>query len=90
MRQLKRTGDLRAFGTASEAGGMPDATDDGEASELTPAEIARARRRDRDARAQERAGMNPGLAKQFKQVLDEQQKRADEAGRQLKRSKRSG
>jgi hypothetical protein len=46
--------------------------------ELPPAEAARDRRRDRDADASARAGMRTGLAKQFKQVLDSQRKRADE------------
>jgi hypothetical protein len=47
-------------------------------SELTPAEAARARRRDRDAEAKTREGMRTGLAKQFKQVLDAQTRRAKE------------
>ena len=47
--------------------------------DLTPSEAARGRRRDRAAEAQARAGMNTGLAKQFKQVLDMQVKRAKEA-----------
>ena len=54
---------------------------DEERDEVTPAETARARRRDRRAEASSRAGMNTGLAKQFKQVLDAQVKRADEARR---------
>jgi hypothetical protein len=45
---------------------------------LTPAEAARDRRRDRDAEAESRAGMQTGLAKQFKQVLDAQRRRAEE------------
>ena len=49
--------------------------------DLPPAEAARERRRDRDAEAQTRAGMRTGLAKQFKQVLDVQQRRADEVER---------
>ena len=49
--------------------------------ELPPAEAAREKRRDRDAEAQARAGMRTGLAKQFKQVLDEQRRRADEVER---------
>src|SRR5450830_380719 len=44
--------------------------------EVPPAEAARERRRDRDAEARSRAGMRTGLAKQFKQVLDAQRKRA--------------
>jgi hypothetical protein len=47
--------------------------------DLPPSEAARDRRRDRDADAHARAGMKTGLAKQFKQVLDAQVKRAREA-----------
>ena len=50
---------------------------------LKPSEAARERRRDRDAEARARAGMNTGLAKQFKQVLDSQRRRADEAEREI-------
>ena len=46
--------------------------------QIPPAEAAREKRRDRDAEARSRAGMKTGLAKQFKQVLDTQRKRADE------------
>jgi hypothetical protein len=46
--------------------------------DLSPSEAARERRRDRDAEAHARAGMRTGLAKQFKQVLDTQRKRAEE------------
>lgn len=49
--------------------------------ELPPAEAAREKRRDRDAEAGARAGMRTGLAKQFKQVLDVQRRRADEVER---------
>ena len=52
---------------------------DGYDDDLPPAEAARERRRDRDADARARAGMKTGLAKQFKQVLDTQVKRAEEA-----------
>jgi hypothetical protein len=58
--------------------------DDDRPPELTPAEAARARRRDRDAEAAAREGMRTGLAKQFKQVLDEQARRAAEPGRAAK------
>jgi hypothetical protein len=51
--------------------------------QLKPSEAARDRRRDRDAEARARAGMNTGLAKQFKQVLDTQRHRAEEAERLL-------
>ncbi|HEX7492131.1 MAG TPA: hypothetical protein VF337_10560 [Candidatus Limnocylindrales bacterium] len=52
---------------------------DEDRDDLTPSEAARERRRDRAAEAHARAGMNTGLAKQFKQVLDMQVKRAKEA-----------
>jgi hypothetical protein len=47
--------------------------------ELPPSEAARARRRDHDAAAHERAGMRSGLAKGFKQILDAQVRRARDA-----------
>ena len=56
---------------------------DGYDDNLPPSEAARERRRDRDAEAGARAGMKSGLAKQFKQVLDSQVKRGQEAARQL-------
>jgi hypothetical protein len=49
--------------------------------DLSPAEAARQRRRDRDAEARTRAGMKTGLAKQFKQILDAQVKRAKDVDR---------
>jgi hypothetical protein len=53
---------------------------------LTAAEAARDRRRDRDAEAESRAGMQTGLAKQFKQVLDAQRRRAEaDEGKRRKR-----
>ena len=42
--------------------------------ELDPREAARARRRDRDAAAEQRALMRPGMGKVFKQILDAQAK----------------
>lgn len=54
-----------------------------ESDELKPSEAARDKRRDRDADARARAGMQTGLAKQFKQVLDTQKRRAEEAEREL-------
>jgi hypothetical protein len=38
--------------------------------ELDPREAARTRRRDRDAGAERRALMNPGMGKVFKQITD--------------------
>ena len=52
---------------------------DRDENDIPPAEAARDRRRDRDADAPARAGMRTGLAKQFKQVLDSQHKRAQDA-----------
>ncbi|MFI5259366.1 MAG: hypothetical protein ACHQ01_07145 [Candidatus Limnocylindrales bacterium] len=51
---------------------------DGYDDDLPPAELAREKRRDRDADAAARAGMRTGLAKQFKQVLDSQRKRVED------------
>ena len=59
--------------------GGHDTPPDDEPDDLPPAEAARDRRRDRHAHAEERAGMRTGLAKQFKQVLDAQVKRARDA-----------
>ncbi len=56
---------------------------------LDAREAARNRRRDRDSTASERALMRPGLAKQFKQVLDAQAKRGQEAAEQLERRRGS-
>ena len=53
--------------------------------DLSGAEQARLRRRDRDAQAQSRAGMRTGLAKGFKQIQDAQIKRGLEAKRDLER-----
>ena len=54
----------------------PDDDPDDAGDDLPPTEAARARRRDHDAAAAARSGMRTGLAKQFKQVLDAQAKRA--------------
>lgn len=53
---------------------------DDDPDDLSPAEAARARRRDHDAGAAARSGMRTGLAKQFKQVLEAQVRRARAAG----------
>ena len=58
---------------------------------IRPAEAARDRRRDRRSEAAERSGMRTGLAKQFKQVLDAQTRRAAQAERELEeRDEESG
>jgi len=55
--------------------------------ELDPREAERARRRDREAGAEARALMKPGMGKVFKQILDLQAKVARDAekGRPRKR-----
>ncbi|HYU50622.1 MAG TPA: hypothetical protein VEO91_11925 [Candidatus Limnocylindria bacterium] len=47
--------------------------------ELAAKEIARIKRRDRDAEAEARALMRPGMGKVFKQILDTQAEAAKEA-----------
>ena len=46
--------------------------------DLDPREAERARRRDREAAAERRALMRPGMGKVFKQILDAQAKAMDE------------
>jgi hypothetical protein len=46
--------------------------------ELNPREAARARRRDRDAAAEDKALMQPGMGKVFKQIQDAQAKAASD------------
>lgn len=60
----------------------------GDEEYLDAAERARIRRRDRDARAQNRALMRTGLAKSFKLILDVQAKKGREA--KEARAKRAG
>jgi hypothetical protein len=45
---------------------------------LDPREAARAKRRDREAAAEDRALMQPGMGKVFKQIQDAQAKAAKE------------
>jgi len=61
---------------------------DEEEEPIRPAEAARDRRRDRKVDAPEKAGMRTGLAKQFKQVLDAQAKRAVESGSELRKGRK--
>src|SRR4051794_4050794 len=62
-----------------DAGGSPvdDRLMDGE-DEIDRREAERIRRRDRDATAADRALLNPGMGKVFKQIQDAQRKAADE------------
>jgi hypothetical protein len=52
--------------------------DDELAEVLDPREVARDRRRDREAEAERRALMRPGMGKVFKQILDRQARDAEE------------
>jgi hypothetical protein len=56
--------------------------------ELDPREVERARRRDREAAAEQRDLMRPGMGKVFKQIQDAQAKAAREAA--PKRRRRGG
>jgi hypothetical protein len=51
---------------------------------IDPREAARIRRRDRDLAAEERALMNPGMGKVFKQIQDAQAKAATDPPRKRK------
>ena len=55
---------------------MPESDDDRD--RLDPREEARARRRDREADAQARDLMRPGMGKVFKQIQDAQAKAAED------------
>jgi hypothetical protein len=55
--------------------------------ELDPREDARARRRDRDAGAEARDLMRPGMGKVFKQIQDAQAKAAIEPVRKRRKSR---
>ena len=66
---------------------MTDSDDDRD--RLDPREDARAKRRDRDADAQRRDLMRPGMGKVFKQIQDAQAKAADEPVKRRRRSRAS-
>ncbi|HEX5014753.1 MAG TPA: hypothetical protein VFV72_11425 [Candidatus Limnocylindrales bacterium] len=57
---------------------MSDPEDRNDVDDLDSREAARARRRDRDAAAEKRALMQPGMGKVFKQIQDAQAKAARE------------
>lgn len=54
--------------------------------ELDPREAERVRRRDREASAEQRALMKPGMGKVFKQIQDTQAKAAKEPPKRRRRS----
>jgi len=60
---------------------------DDDRDRLDPREDARAKRRDRDADAQRRDLMRPGMGKVFKQIQDAQAKAADEPVKRRRRSR---
>jgi len=51
---------------------------------VDPREAARAKRRDRDASAEDRALMQPGMGKVFKQIQDKQARAAREPAKRRK------
>jgi hypothetical protein len=55
--------------------------------DLDPAERERIRRRDREMDAEQRALMNPGMGKVFKQIQDAQAKAAKEPPKRKRRRK---
>ena len=55
------------------------------ADDLDPREAERIRRRDREAAAQERELLRPGMGKVFKQIQDAQLKAAKDAPKQRRR-----
>ena len=57
--------------------------------ERDPREAERARRRDREADAERRALMRPGMGKVFKQIQDAQAKAAKEPAKRRRSGRRS-
>jgi hypothetical protein len=57
------------------------------ADDLDPAEQERIRRRDREMEAEQRALMNPGMGKVFKQIQDAQVKAAKVKPKRKRRKK---
>jgi hypothetical protein len=57
--------------------------------DLDPREAERARRRDRDLDAEQRALLRPGMGKVFKQIQDAQAKAGREASNRRRRGPRS-
>jgi hypothetical protein len=57
--------------------------------DVDPREAARNRRRDRDAEAEGRELLRPGMGKVFKQIQDAQRRAADEADPGAPRTRRT-
>jgi hypothetical protein len=62
--------------------------DSGVTDELDPREAERLRRRDREAAAEQRDLMRPGMGKVFKQIQDAQGKAAKEPPKRRRRTPR--
>jgi hypothetical protein len=62
--------------------------DSGVTDELDPREAERLRRRDREAAAEQRELMRPGMGKVFKQIQDAQAKAAEEPPKRRRRTPR--
>jgi len=58
--------------------------------ELEPREAERVRRRDREAAAEQRDLMRPGMGKVFKQIQDTQAKAAKDPPKRRRRSRKPG
>ena len=77
-----------ALDSASGFDGRPGRTDDrGMSEELDPREAERLRRRDREAAAEQRALMQPGMGKVFKQIQDAQAKAVNEPPKRRRRGR---
>ena len=76
-----------ASGDRADDRGMHDESGDPERSDVDAREVARIRRRDRDAAAAARDLMRPGMGKVFKQILDAQASAAKEPPKRRKRAK---
>jgi hypothetical protein len=69
-------------------GRRPTWDDPGMTDELDPREAERLRRRDREAEAEARDLMRPGMGKVFKQIQDSQAKAAKEFPKRRRRTPR--
>lgn len=58
--------------------------------DLDAREAERIRRRDREAAAERRALMRPGMGKVFKQILDAQAKAAEDPSKGTRRRRKTG
>ncbi len=69
---------------------VPDAWDDEGDTELDSRELARIRRRDHDADAEQHALMRPGMGKVFKQVTDSWSRDASHDQKRARKGAREG